>query len=99
MFLWNRKILKVYDLLSFFLHKSLIFVLCVPHTDFFFVCKLGPRKAIFRGFTKFIFKTTGLQLKLLILIESPNTFHWKSAKKKKKKKREKKRVSVVFRSC
>ena len=28
-----------------------------------------------------LFKTTGLKLKLLILIVSPNIFHWKSAKK------------------
>ena len=37
--------------------------------------------AIFRGFSKKKFRTTRLQLKLLILIESPNTFHWKSEKK------------------
>ena len=30
-----------------------------------------------------IFRTTGLQLKLLRLIESPNIFHWKPAKKPK----------------
>ena len=28
-----------------------------------------------------MFRTTGLQLKLLILIESPNIFYWKPAKK------------------
>ena len=38
------------------------------------------KKAISRGFTTY-FKTTGLQLKLLVLIESPNMFHGKSAKK------------------
>ena len=43
--------------------------------------QVGPPKiAISRGFTTF-FKTTGLQLKLLVLIESPNMFHGKSAKK------------------
>ena len=41
--------------------------------------------AIFRDFSKKIFRTVGLQLKLLILIESPNIFHWKPAKKTKKK--------------
>ena len=42
--------------------------------------KVGPSKnAIFRAFTIFFFffRTTGLQFKLLILIESLNIFHWK----------------------
>ena len=43
--------------------------------------QVGPPKiAISRGFTTY-FKTTGLQLKLLVLIESPHMFHGKSAKK------------------
>ena len=52
----------------------------VDHTDPFFV-QVGPKMIIFRGFSKKNFRITGLQLKLLILIESPNTFHWKPAKK------------------
>ena len=36
---------------------------------------------IFRGFSNFFFTTTGFQLKLLILIESPDIFHWEPAKK------------------
>ena len=47
--------------------------------------KLDQKIAIFRGF----FRITGLQHKLLIF-ESPNMFHWKSAKKEKKKKKKKK---------
>ena len=45
--------------------------------------QVGPKKMIiFRGFINFFFyRTTGFQLKLLILIESPNIFHWKPAKK------------------
>ena len=50
--------------------------------------------AIFRDFSKKIFRTIGLQLKLLILIESPNIFHWKPAKKTKKKKE--KKLGVVL---
>ena len=48
-----------------------------------FLCKLGPKMVIFRGFTNllFFFRTAGLQLKLLILIESPKIFYWKSGKK------------------
>ena len=45
--------------------------------------------AIFRDFSKKIFRTIGLQLKLLILIESPNIFHWKPAKKTNKNKNKK----------
>ena len=45
--------------------------------------QVGPPKiAISRGFTTY-FKTTGLQLKLLVLIESPNIFHGKTKKKNK----------------
>ena len=49
-----------------------------------FVVQIGAQKLIFRGFTFFFFRATGLQQKLLTLIESPNIFHWKSAKKGKK---------------
>ena len=47
-----------------------------------FLRKLGPKIAILRGFTIF-FRTTGLQHKILKLIESPNIFHWKSAKEQR----------------
>ena len=50
--------------------------------------KLDQKIAIFRGF----FRITGLQHKLLIF-ESPNMFHWKSAKKEKKKKQKQNQVS------
>ena len=50
------------------------------HTDPFFV-QVGQKMTIFRGFNNFYFRTNGLQLKLLILIESLNIFHWKTAKK------------------
>ena len=39
-------------------------------------------------FYQLFFRTAGLQHKLLILIVSPNIFHWKSAKESK--------VGVVF---
>ena len=41
--------------------------------------KLCQKMVIFRGFSKFFSELTGFQLKLLILIESPNIFHWKTA--------------------
>ena len=47
------------------------------------LCKLGTKKTIFKRFYQLFFRTTGLQQELLILIESPNIFHWKSAKKSK----------------
>ena len=59
----------------------------VAHNDPIFV-KIGPKKTIFKTFYQLFFRTAGLQQKLLILIKSPNTFHWKSAKKSK--------VGVVF---
>ena len=72
------------DLLLLFLQKKLFFILGMAHADPF-VVQIGPQKAIFRGFTNFFFfRITGLQNKLLIIIESPNIFHWKSTKKRKK---------------
>ena len=47
-----------------------------------FWCKLIP-KTIFKRFYQFFFRTTGLQHKLLKLLESPNIFHWRSTKKSK----------------
>ena len=43
--------------------------------------KLGQKIVIFRGFSKIFFRTTGFQLKFLILIELANILHWKLAKK------------------
>ena len=53
-----------------------------------FFCKLDPKKTIFKRFYQLFFRTAALQHKLLILIESPNIFHQKSAKNSK--------VGVVF---
>ena len=50
------------------------------HTDPF-LCKLAQKIALAKVLS-FFFKTTGFQLKLSILIESPNIFHWKPAKNK-----------------
>ena len=47
-----------------------------------FLCKLGP-KINFQEVLHTFFTTTLLQHKLLMLIESLNIFHWKSAKKGK----------------
>ena len=59
----------------------MFFILGVVHNDFLFV-QIGPKKTIFKRFYQLFFKTSGLQHKLLILIESSNIFQWKSAKKK-----------------
>ena len=48
-----------------------------------FLCfgyKLGQKIVTFKCFSNF-FRTTGFQLKLLTLIESPNIFHWKPTKR------------------
>ena len=68
--------LKADDLLLLFLPKNIF------SFNPFFV-QIGPKR-----FYQFSFRTTGLQRKLLILIDSSNIFHWKSAKKSK--------VGVVF---
>ena len=67
-------------MLLLFLPKKIVFHLGVAHNDTFFV-QIGPKK-IFKRFYQLFFRTNGLQHKLLILIESLNIFHWKSAKKK-----------------
>ena len=65
----------------FFCQQKLFFILGVGHNDLFF-CKVGPKSKLLEILPHFFFfRTTGLQHKLLILIESPNIFHWKSAKK------------------
>ena len=43
--------MKASDLLLLLLDKNMFFVLCVNHTDHFFVRKLGPKVEVFRGFT------------------------------------------------
>ena len=53
-----------------------------------FFVQIGPKKTIFKRFYQLFFRTNGFQHKLLILIESPSKFNWKSAKKSK--------VGVVF---
>ena len=50
----------------------------MAHGDSIFA-QVGSKMVIFRGFSNF-FRTTGFQLKLL-LIESPKIFHWKPGKK------------------
>ena len=45
--------------------------------------QIGPKKTIFKRLYQHFFRTSGLQDKLLISIESPNIFHWKPAKKVK----------------
>ena len=47
-----------------------------------FFAQVGPKNGNFCRFQQNIFRITGLQLKLLILIESPNTFNWKPVTKK-----------------
>ena len=53
----------------------------MAYNDHFFV-QIRPKKVIFQSFYQYFLRTTGLQHKLLKLIESSNIFHWKSAKKK-----------------
>ena len=61
---------------------NLFFVLGMALTDSFFL-KTEPKYINFQRFLPYFFQNYWrLQLKLLKLIESPNIFHWKSAKKK-----------------
>ena len=50
------------------------------HKKLLLVVQIGPEKQFLEVLPNF-FGTTALQQKLLILIESPNIFHWKSTKK------------------
>ena len=43
--------------------------------------QVGAKMVIFQRFQQNIFRTTRFQLKFLTLIEFPNIFHWKPAKK------------------
>ena len=47
-----------------------------------FFVQVGPKNSNFRGFTNF-FQNYSIEHNLLILIESPIIFHWKSAKNSK----------------
>ena len=49
----------------------------MAHNDLFVEIE---SKKTFKRFYQLFFRTAGLQQKLLILIVSPNIFHWKSAK-------------------
>ena len=49
-----------------------------------FFAQVVPKNGNFQRFQQKIFRTTGFQLKLLILIELPNISHWKPAKKQTK---------------
>ena len=76
------------DLLLLFLLKT-IFPSWVWPIITAFLCKLGPKKQFLRGFTHFFSELLHCNTSYyLILIVSPNIFHWKSAKKTK--------VGVVF---
>ena len=65
----------------YFCQKIFCSILGEAHNDPFSV-QIGPKKTIFKRFYQTFFRTAGLQYELLILIVSPNIFHWKSAKKK-----------------
>ena len=71
----------------FYQKKKNFFILGVVNNDPFSM-QIGLKKTIFKRFYQLFFRTAGLQHKLLILIVSPNIFHWKSAKESK--------VGVVF---
>ena len=63
--------MKVYDLLLLFLQKKMFFVLGMAHTDLFFLqggSKNGSKNGNIKWFYHYYFRTTGLQLQLLILI-------------------------------
>ena len=64
----------------YFFQKTLFFILGVIYNDPF--CANCGQKSNFQRVYPF-FRATGLQHKLLILLESPNIFHQKSTKKLK----------------
>ena len=59
--------------------KNFVCVGCGPYQPLF--SEFGHKNDNFYRFHQNILRTTGLQLKLLMLIESPNIFHWKPEKK------------------
>ena len=65
----------------YFRKKKLFFVLGMPHSDPFFVQSWAQKWQFLEVLPIFFFRTTELQLNLLILLEVPNIFHWKPAKK------------------
>ena len=60
--------------LVIFAKKNLFSILGSAHNDPLFV-QIGSNKTIFKRFYQLVFRTAGLQHKLLILIESSNIFH------------------------
>ena len=58
----------------------MFFVLGVAHGNPFFV-QVGPKNSNFEIFQQKFSRTTGFQLKFLILIELSNIFNWEPAKK------------------
>ena len=77
--------MKAYDLVFLFLKKKKN--VCFGHGPWgpHFYKSRTEKIVIFRGFSNFFFRTIGFQLKFLELIEFPNIFHWKPAKKEQKK--------------
>ena len=67
--------MKADDLLLF-LPKKIFFILGMALNDPFFT-QTGSKKNFLKRFYQLLFGTTGLQHKLLILIQSPNKFYWK----------------------
>ena len=77
----NKKVLKAQDLVLLFLKKEILFfVLGVAHGDPIFA-QVGPKISSFQRFQQNVLRTTGFQLKFLILIEFSDIIHWKPAKK------------------
>ena len=71
MFCWReRKVYFTRSTLVIFEQKNL----AVVHADLFFE-HVRPQNKNFQRSYQFVFRTSGLQHKSLILIESPNTFH------------------------
>ena len=77
----KKKFLKAYDLVLLFLKKKIFFGVAHAHGVPSHFCTRQVKKWHFSGVLTNFFRTTGLQLKLLILIASPNIFHWKPAEK------------------
>ena len=71
--------MKAYDLILLFLQKKLFFVLGVAHGDPIFA-QVGQKNGNFQRFLATT-GTTGFQLRLLMLSESPNIFHQKPGRR------------------
>ena len=72
--------LKAQDLLLLFLKKKCFFVVGIAHGDLIFA-QVEPKNSNFQRFQQNSFRSTGFQLKFLILIRLSNIFHQKPAKK------------------